>query len=187
MKAIRKQRLYLVIFIISVASVGVGLLTYALRENINLFYTPSQVMAGDAPEDARIRVGGMVVRGSVVRNAASLAVTFDVTDGAAQVPISYSGILPDMFAEGEAAVATGRWTATGVFAADEVLAKHDEEYMPPEVADAMLQAHERKAASSESDKSKLGEGKAAEKVMLVNPLNPPGSETSVGSTNSVPE
>lgn len=178
MKTKRRHRLYLVIFIVGAASVGAGLLTYALRENINLFYTPSQVMAGDAPEDARIRVGGMVVRGSVVRSADSLTMTFEVTDGAAQVPISYTGILPDLFAEGEAAVASGRWTSEGVFSADEVLAKHDEDYTPPEVADAMLQAHNRKSADSESGKSQISQGTPGENST---PVSPQPAEKPAGS------
>lgn len=145
MKQARKQRLLLVVFIVVVATVGVGLLTYALRENLNLFYTPSQVLAGEAPHNARIRVGGMVVRDSVHRQADGLELSFQVTDGAARVPVVYKGILPDLFAEGEAAVATGTWQENGLFAAEEVLAKHDEKYTPPEVADAMQKAYENKS------------------------------------------
>lgn len=143
MHPIRRQRLFAVIFIVVVASVAVGLMTYALRQNINLFFAPSQVAAGEAPAGTRIRVGGMVVEDSVQRAANSLAVTFAITDGPANVTVSYAGILPDLFAEGEAAVATGALRDDGVFEATEVLAKHDENYTPPEVADAMEKAMQK--------------------------------------------
>ncbi|RLA51090.1 MAG: cytochrome c maturation protein CcmE [Gammaproteobacteria bacterium] len=156
MKPARRRRLQLVIFIVSVASIGVGLAVYALRENINLFYTPSQLMTSDVPLGTRIRVGGMVVADSLSRNQQSLDVTFEVTDGAAQVPIHYSGILPDLFAENEAAVAIGHWTSDNIFMAEEVMAKHDEEYTPPEVADAMEQAYQQKLRSGEALQDKPG-------------------------------
>lgn len=145
MKPARKQRLLIAVFIVVLASIIIGLLSYALRENINLFYTPSQVAAGDAPKNTQIRVGGMVIKGSLQRASDSLDSSFIVSDGAAALSVTYSGILPDLFAEGEAAVATGTLGADGVFTANEVLAKHDEEYTPPEVADAMRQAIEKKA------------------------------------------
>lgn len=146
----RRRRLVLVVFIVSVTTIGVGLVAYALRENINLFYTPSQVSVGDAPLGSRIRVGGMVVVGSLSRSADSLLVNFLVTDGIAQVKISYKGILPDMFAENEAAVVTGVLTSKKLFMADEVMAKHDEKYVPPEVSDAMEQAYKKKLAVKKS-------------------------------------
>ena len=142
MHPVRRKRLVAVLFIVVVATVAVGLLTYALRQNINLFYTPSQVVAGEAPEGTRIRVGGMVVEGSISRARDSLDTRFRVTDGPAEVEVTYSGILPDLFGEGEAAVATGMLNDSGVLAASEVLAKHDENYVPPEVADAMNKAME---------------------------------------------
>jgi len=145
MKAARKQRLLVVIFIVVIATLIVGLLTYALRENINLFYTPSQIAEGEAPRNTQIRVGGMVVVDSLQRASDSLDSRFLVTDGTATLLIHYSGILPDLFAEDEAAVATGALDDDGVFFAQQVLAKHDEEYTPPEVADAMQQAIEKKA------------------------------------------
>ncbi|MGD9660607.1 MAG: cytochrome c maturation protein CcmE [Porticoccaceae bacterium] len=149
MHPVRRQRLIAVIFIVIAASAAVGLVTYALRENINLFYAPSQIVAGEAPEGTRIRIGGMVVKGSLQRQEQSLETLFAITDGPAQVRVSYTGILPDLFAEGEAAVATGKLLADGSFEASEVLAKHDENYVPPEVADAMdkamNKAHKAKA------------------------------------------
>lgn len=136
----RKQRLYVVLFIALFSSLAVGLVVYAMRGNINLFYPPADVAAGKAPVDVPIRVGGMVEEGSVRRSDNSLEVRFVVTDFKASVPVVYSGILPDLFDEGQGAVASGRLTAAGVLEATEVLAKHDENYMPPEVAEALEQS-----------------------------------------------
>ncbi len=133
----RKQRLILVIFIVCFASVAVGLLVYALRENINLFYPPQKIVSGEAPIQQRIRAGGCVLPGSVKRDPQSLAVAFLITDGVANVEVNYTGILPDLFSEGEAVVVNGEVSAAGVFMASEVLAKHDETYMPPEVAETL--------------------------------------------------
>lgn len=143
MHPIRRQRLFLVVFIIVVATVAVGLMSFALRENINLFYAPASVASGEAPKGVRIRAGGMVVDGSVKRADDSLFVSFLITDGEADVEVHFTGILPDMFGEGEAAVVMGELNEDGVFMASEVLAKHDENYTPPEVADAMDAAHQR--------------------------------------------
>jgi cytochrome c-type biogenesis protein CcmE len=137
MHPIRKQRLLIVLSVVVFSSAAIGLATYALRGNINLFYPPVDVAAGAAPVDTPIRVGGMVVEGSVERADDSLDVRFSVTDYRATVDIVYSGILPDLFAEGEGVVASGRLGTDGVLRASEVLAKHDENYMPPEVAEAL--------------------------------------------------
>ena len=137
MHPVRKQRLYLVLFIIVFSSAAVGLVTYGMRGNINLFYPPAEVAAGKAPVGQLLRVGGMVVDGSIERSDDSLEVRFEVTDYQATVPIVYVGILPDLFDEGQGAVAAGMLNADGVLEATEVLAKHDENYMPPEVADAL--------------------------------------------------
>jgi cytochrome c-type biogenesis protein CcmE len=137
MHPVRKQRLLIVLSIVVFSSAAIGLATYALRGNINLFYPPVDVAAGAAPLDTPIRVGGMVVEGSVQRADDSLDVRFSVTDYRATVDIVYSGILPDLFAEGEGVVASGRLGRDGVLQASEVLAKHDENYMPPEVAEAL--------------------------------------------------
>ncbi len=153
MKAARKQRLLVVIFIVVIATLIVGLLSYALRENINLFYTPSQIAEGEAPRNTQIRVGGMVVVDSLQRASDSLDSSFLVTDGTATLLIHYSGILPDLFAEDEAAVATGALNDDGEFVAQQVLAKHDEEYTPPEVADAMQQAIDKKAKALQSSEA----------------------------------
>jgi cytochrome c-type biogenesis protein CcmE len=136
----RKKRLWLVIGVVLFSSAGIGLITYGLSGNINLFYPPAEVAAGKAPHGQAIRVGGMVVEGSIQRSKTSLEVRFEVTDYAAVVPVVYSGILPDLFDEGQGVVAAGMLTEQGLFQATEVLAKHDENYMPPEVADALEKA-----------------------------------------------
>ena len=137
MHPLRRQRLWVVLSIVLFSSAAVGLALYALRGNIDLFYPPAAVAAGAAPLDTSIRVGGMVVDGSVRRAADSLQVRFAVTDYQASVEVIYEGILPDLFAEGEGVVASGHLGADGVLRAHQVLAKHDENYMPPEVAAAL--------------------------------------------------
>lgn len=137
MHPVRKQRLYLVLFVALFSSVAIGLVVYALRGNINLFYPPADVVSGKAPIGQSIRVGGMVQKGSVERADDSLAVSFMLTDYQASVPVVYVGILPDLFGEEQGAVASGVLTSDGVLQATEILAKHDENYMPPEVAYAL--------------------------------------------------
>lgn len=137
MNAVRKKRLYIVLAILVGVSAAVALALSALQENINLFYTPTQIAKGEAPQDTRIRAGGMVAKGSVKRSADSLDVEFAVTDFAESVTIRYRGILPDLFREEQGIVALGKLDAGGVLVADEVLAKHDENYMPPEVTKAL--------------------------------------------------
>lgn len=137
MHPIRKQRLILLIAGLAFVGVAVGLIVYAMRENINLFYPPSKIAAGDVPHNRNIRGGGCVKPGSVVRAKESLDINFILTDGAAEVPVKFSGILPDLFSEGEAAVVNGIVDDKGVFNAEQVLAKHDENYTPPEVAEGM--------------------------------------------------
>ena len=137
MHPVRKQRLYIVLFVVAFSSVAVGLVAYALRGNINLFFPPADVVAGKAPAGQPIRVGGMVVDGSVQRSDDSLAVRFELTDYQGSVPVVDEGILPDLFDEGQGAVAAGQLDQQGVLQATEVLAKHDENYMPPEVAEAL--------------------------------------------------
>lgn len=137
MHPLRKQRLIIVSIIVIGASLAATLVFYALGENMNLFFSPSEIHQGKAPVERKIRAGGMVKDGSVVRDPNSLKVEFVVTDFTAEVPVTYEGILPDMFSEGEGVVATGLLNENGVFVANEVLAKHDEKYMPPEVSEAL--------------------------------------------------
>ncbi|HCS28709.1 MAG TPA: cytochrome c maturation protein CcmE [Spongiibacteraceae bacterium] len=140
MHPLRRQRLMIVLFIVMAAGLAVALLGYALRQNINLFYPPSAIAAGEAPVGRDIRAGGMVLEGSIQRAADSLDVSFIVTDYQANVPVTYTGILPDLFSEGEGVVVAGQLDDQGVFRASQVLAKHDENYMPPEVSDALEKA-----------------------------------------------
>jgi cytochrome c-type biogenesis protein CcmE len=135
----RKMLVAMVVFGVGIATV---LALTAFEENLMYFYSPTEIHAGKAPADRAIRVGGLVVDGSVRREDNSLAVQFDLTDNAQVVPVTYTGILPDLFREGQGIVALGRIDSDGLFVADEVLAKHDENYMPPEVADALNAAHE---------------------------------------------
>ena len=115
-------------------SVGVGLALKSLDENIMFFFTPTEVMAGEAPPNKLFRMGGMVVNGSVSRPGDGLTVQFDLTDNERQVTVRYAGILPDLFREGQGIIANGKLNDRGEFVAQEVLAKHDENYMPPELA-----------------------------------------------------
>jgi cytochrome c-type biogenesis protein CcmE len=134
----RRRLLWIVLLLLGLAAV-VALTSYALRQNINLFYTPSQLSAQQAPEGRRIQVGGLVVQGSLERAADSLAVRFMLSDLKATVPVQFTGILPDLFREGQGIVANGEWL-NGQVMADEVLAKHDENYMPPRVKEAIEDA-----------------------------------------------
>ncbi|MFP5383513.1 MAG: cytochrome c maturation protein CcmE [Gammaproteobacteria bacterium] len=137
MHPVRRQRLLIVLGVLALVGIAVGLASWALSENINAFYSPEDIVSGKAPVDRRIRVGGLVKDGSVRRATDSLHVEFEVTDGAATVLVTYEGILPDLFREGQGILATGVLKADGVVQAQEVLAKHDENYMPREVKDAL--------------------------------------------------
>ena len=141
MNAVRKQRLTLVLLLVAGVGIAVTLALFALRENVNLYYSPTQMAKGEAPVGKKIRGGGLVVHGSVKRDPESLKVQFTITDGAASAVVRYEGILPDLFKEGQGIVATGKVNAQGEFVAEEVLAKHDENYMPPEVQKAIDEAH----------------------------------------------
>lgn len=151
MKPIRKRRLMLVVFLLAGVSVAVGLAMVALQENINLFYDPTQIATGEAPRDIRIRAGGMVEEGSVSRSSDTLDVRFRITDRESSVEVLFDGILPDLFKEGQGIVALGKIDHDGAFRADEVLAKHDENYMSPEVAEAMDRAKARMQTTVESE------------------------------------
>jgi len=138
----RKKRLTIILGLVFGTALIVGLVMFSLSENINLFYSTSQIANGEAPVGARIRAGGMVVDGSVKRSIDSLKVQFALTDYENQVTVEFTGILPDLFREGQGIIAQGKMDANGVFQADEVLAKHDENYMPPEIAESMKQKQE---------------------------------------------
>lgn len=137
----RQKRLMTVSAILLVVGGAIGLMLYALNQNIDLFYTPSEIIQGKEgkipPVGQRLRIGGMVVPGTVKRDQETLAVSFDLVDTGPAVTVSYQGILPDLFREGQGIVATGVLTKNNHIDAHEVLAKHDEEYMPPELAEKM--------------------------------------------------
>ena len=139
MKPRQKRIIYISLLVIAIA-VAVGLALNAFQQNLMFFYSPSEVIAGKAPENYKFRLGGMVENGSVNQQENSLTVEFTLTDFKQSVPVQYTGILPDLFREGQGIVAHGKITDNGLFIADEVLAKHDENYMPPEVADALANA-----------------------------------------------
>ncbi len=141
----RKRRLTLV----AVLVLGIGTATLlalsAFQKNLLFFYSPTQVVNGEASSERAFRLGGMVVDGSLVRETDSLTVRFEITDTAAAVPVLYTGILPDLFREGQGVVTMGRLSDDGTFVADEVLAKHDETYMPPEAGEALKAAQRAQA------------------------------------------
>ena len=137
----RKQRLLIVTSLVVGVSLAAGLLFYALSDNLNLFYPPTDIVAGKAPVGEQIRVGGMVEKGSVQREQDGLKVTFNITDYEETVTNRYTGILPDLFAEDSGVEASGQLQEDGSFVATEVRAKHDENYMPPEVADTLKKQH----------------------------------------------
>ncbi len=137
MKPHRRKKLGIIIFIAVGLGLAVGLTAYALRQNINMFYTPTQVAQGEVMSGVNFRIGGMVKEGSIVEAQDSLKVDFVTTDYASEVLIRYDGILPDLFREGQGIVAEGQIDANGVFMASKVVAKHDENYMSQEVKAAL--------------------------------------------------
>jgi len=141
MNPIRRRRLLWVLAAVVAASIAMTLVAMALQRNVAYLYTPSEITAGEAG-DARFRLGGVVCEASLARKANTLDASFRVTDRADFVPVNYTGILPDLFREGQSVVATGRMQG-GTFVAEEILAKHDETYMPKDVADKMAQARAR--------------------------------------------
>lgn len=147
MKARQKRLVFVGLAILGVGAASALALT-ALKGNISYFFSPSQVAANEAPPDHVFRLGGLVTEGTVQRQEDGLTVHFDVTDNAETVKVAYTGILPDLFSEGSGVVARGRLGADGVFYAEEVLAKHDEEYVPPEVASTLKTAHAEGVANA---------------------------------------
>lgn len=133
----RKQRLGVALLVVAGVGVAAALALRAFEDNLLFFYSPTQVLAGEAPDDRRFRIGGLVEEGSVHREIGSLALSFVVTDTRERVTVEYTGLLPDLFREGQGVVAHGMLRDDGVFAADEVLAKHDENYTAPEVREAI--------------------------------------------------
>jgi len=147
MKA-RQQRFALIVIGLAILGLATYLVLNALGGNLSYFFSPTEVTEGKAPKDHVFRLGGMVETGSVKRAEGDLTVNFVVTDHNKTVPVAYEGILPDLFAEGQGVIAQGKLGGDGTFIADEVLAKHDENYMPPEVAAAMDAGQKAKMQST---------------------------------------
>ena len=136
----RHKRLILVVIALALLCLGATFVLKAFRSNLVFFYTPTEVFAGQVPQGQAFRIGGMVLEDSLQRNEDGVTVRFAVTDTIENVPVQYTGILPDLFQEGKGVVAQGRMDPKGIFVADQVLAKHDENYMPPEAAEALERA-----------------------------------------------
>lgn len=147
MNPVRRRRLWFVVALVAAGALSATLIAFALQRNVAYLYTPVEILGGSAGPavasgEARFRLGGMVADGSFARAPGSMDAHFRVTDGDAELPVRYTGILPDLFRENQAVVATGRMV-DGTFVAEQVLAKHDETYVPKEVADKMGLAHEK--------------------------------------------
>ncbi len=145
----RQKRLWFIVAGVALVGAAVGLVLFALKSNVSLYFTPTQVLNKEAPQGRSFRIGGLVETGSVQREKDGLTVRFNITDTTRTMPVIYKGILPDLFKEGKGVVAQGKLEADDVFHADEVLAKHDENYMPPEAADALKKAEAAKASSAQ--------------------------------------
>jgi cytochrome c-type biogenesis protein CcmE len=143
----RHKRMVIIVAGLAVLAVALTLIFKAFNSNMVFFFSPSDVQAKQAPADRVFRLGGLVEEGSLQREDDGLTVHFKVTDNAYTIPVTYKGILPDLFREGQGVVAQGKLDGSGVFTASEVLAKHDETYMPPEVAEALEKAKQQTSAS----------------------------------------
>jgi cytochrome c-type biogenesis protein CcmE len=140
----RRQRMLLIALVLAGVVLAVGFAVRAFQENLSYYFSPSDVVAGKAPKERTFRLGGLVVDKSVEREPGSLTVKFVVTDLAHSMPVTYTGVLPDLFSEGKGVVVRGKFDGRGGFVAQEVLAKHDENYMPPEVKDSLARAQTSK-------------------------------------------
>jgi cytochrome c-type biogenesis protein CcmE len=158
----RKNRLILILFMVIGLGAAVGLMMFSLSQNIDLFMTPTQIANGEVRPGQTIRAGGLVVAGSVIRSNDGLQVSFAITDGAVNVTVEYEGILPDLFREGQGIVAMGKVDSRKVMIASEVLAKHDEEYMPPEVQYALDSAHQEGMKNLQKNAAEKAQGAQTE-------------------------
>ena len=143
MKLARKKRLFFIVFLVAGVTLAAGFAMYAFNQNLMFYFSPSDVKQGKAPVDKLFRMGGMVVEGTFKKEPKSLKVHFDLTDYGKTVSVEYEGILPDLFREGQGIISRGKLNTKGVFVAEEVLAKHDENYMPPEVAESLKKKKEQ--------------------------------------------
>ncbi len=156
MNPTRRRRMWFVVALVAASALSATLIAFALQRNVAYLYTPHEILGGSAGPavasgEARFRLGGMVSGDSFTRESGSMEARFRVTDGDAELPVSYTGILPDLFRENQAIVATGRMNADGMFVAEQVLAKHDETYVPKEVADKMGLAHDKHGIETPAD------------------------------------
>ena len=145
----RTKRMVFIGAVLGGVAVAIALSTLAFRSNLLFFFSPTEIANGEAPTERQFRLGGMVLDGSLAREEGSLTVEFVVTDNLHTVPVSYTGILPDLFQEGQGVVAVGRIDASGHFTAEQIIAKHDENYMPPEVAAALEAAEAAQAGDAD--------------------------------------
>ena len=146
----KHKRLTFIVIALALLGVAAGLILSALQEDIVFFHSPTDIVVKKPTEDKRLRLGGLVEEGSVKKLADSAIITFSITDMENSVPVTYEGLLPDLFREGQGVVTEGR-LINGVFVASEVLAKHDENYMPPEVADALKESGQWKGEGTPED------------------------------------
>ena len=160
----RKKTMYIILGALTGLGLAVGLVLYALKNNVSLYFTPTQVFNNEAPQGRSFRVGGLVEVGSVERQKDGLTVHFKVTDTSRSMPVIYKGILPDLFKEGKGVVAQGKMEADNIFHAEEVLAKHDENYMPPEAQDALNKAAKTQTAAGASSAVAVAPAAAASAV-----------------------
>ncbi len=178
MKPERKRRLVLVLGSVLALALGLALVLYAMRQNINFFYTPTQIVSGEALKQAgagrTINIGGLVVKGSVKRDPSSLKVQFKLSDTESEVTVFYEGILPDLFREGQGIIGIGKLGPGNTVQASQILAKHDENYMSPEVASAIKDAEDRA-------KAKLQQQRAAEQASEQAPVQLP-EQQATGAT-----
>jgi len=142
-KPARKKRLFFIVFLIAGVTLAAGFAMYAFNQNLMFYFSPTDVKQGKAPVDKLFRMGGMVVQGTFKKEPKSLKVHFDINDYEKTVSVEYTGILPDLFREGQGIISRGKLNEQGVFVAEEVLAKHDENYMPPEVAESLNKAKDK--------------------------------------------
>ena len=153
----RQKRLTWILVGVALVAAAVGLVLFALKNNVSLYFTPTQVYNKEAPQGRNFRIGGLVEVGSIQREKDGLTVRFNITDTAQTMPVIYKGILPDLFKEGKGVVAQGKLDADNVFRAEEVLAKHDENYMPPEATDALKKAEAAKAEAAQPNSGSSAE------------------------------
>lgn len=173
MKPERKRRLFLVLGSILAIAMGLALVLYAMRQNINFFYTPTEIATGKAMQqaglDRTINIGGLVVKGSVKRDPNSLKVEFKLSDTESEVQVFYDGILPDLFREGQGIIGIGKLSADNTVQASQILAKHDENYMSPEVAAAIKEAEDRHKAKLAAERAAAGQTQSAGETSVTDP------------------